>query len=148
MASLCLLHVLLGVDLMSPGVEDLSQRYARDHSSSEGLLCYHTINTVHTLLVDNQEHHTLGWMDYKPYPQEHALFAHTLVWVAYQARKRQNKVPRWVLRFVLHSLSSDPLPSTSVIMNCLSIIAIDLGCDVSTARTTTLDERYVILNKC
>ena len=53
------------------------------------------------------------------------------------------KVPRWILRFALHSLSLDPLPPTSVIVDCLSIIATDLGCDVADARFMTSDERYV-----
>jgi len=56
-------------------------------------------------------------------------------------KKRHGKVPRWFLRFALHHLHQDPPPPTSVVIDCLSIIAIDMGCTVS--KTATLDERYV-----
>ena len=58
-------------------------------------------------------------------------------------RTRCQKVPRWTLRFALHSLSLYPMPPTSAIADCLSIIAIDLGCDVSNSGFTLLDERCV-----
>jgi len=42
--------------------------------------------------------------------------------------KLPKKVPRWILRFARHLLSQDPLPPASAVANCLTIIAIDLGC--------------------
>jgi hypothetical protein len=57
--------------------------------------------------------------------------------------KRRKKVTCWTLQFVLHSLSMNPLPSTLVIKNCLSIIAVDLDCDISASGTSPLDDRYV-----
>ena len=65
-------------------------------------------------------------------------------WVEYQQAKHR-KVPRWFLRFALHSLSLDPPPPASVVADCLSIIATDLDCDVSDPGFTTSDEavRYV-----
>ena len=56
-------------------------------------------------------------------------------------RKRPQKVPRWILRYAHHLLSQDPLPSTSVIADCLSIILTDLGRPIP--NDTTLDERHV-----
>jgi len=56
-------------------------------------------------------------------------------------KNQHGKVPRWFLRFALHHLGQDPPPPTSVIIDCLSIIAVDMGCTLSA--TTALDERYV-----
>jgi hypothetical protein len=56
---------------------------------------------------------------------------------------RQVKIPRWILHFAFRSLSSDPLPPTSVVADCLSIIAIDLGCDITYPGSS--DERCVHL---
>ena len=56
--------------------------------------------------------------------------------------RQRVKVPRWILRFALYQLSQDPLPPTSIIINCLSIIAIDLGCTIATDGQIP-DERYV-----
>jgi len=81
------------------------------------------------------------WKNYKPSSGEYIIVARALAKLArFEYRRRgHRKVPRWLLRFAFHSLSQCLLPPTSVIANCLSIIAIDLGCDLSD--TTTPDER-------
>lgn len=56
------------------------------------------------------------------------------------------KVPRWILRFALHYLSQDPLPPTSIIIDCLLIIAIDLDCGIP-LKSTIQDERYLHISK-
>jgi len=80
----------------------------------------------------------INWYDYKPSNAEHVA----LVQIArfkYQ-RKQPQKIPRWILYYAGHLLSQDPLPPASVVVDCLSIIAMDLGRTVS--NITTLDERY------
>ena len=63
-------------------------------------------------------------------------------------RKTQHrKVPRQTLRFAFHSLSLDPLPPTPVVADCLSTIATDLGCDVSSIGSATFDERCVHMSE-
>ena len=83
------------------------------------------------------------WEDYKPSSGEHNIVASALAKLArFEYRRRgHRKVPRWLLRFAFHSLSQHTLPPTSVIADCLSIVAIDLGCDIS--NTTTPRERCV-----
>ena len=44
--------------------------------------------------------------------------------------KERAKVPQWLLRFALHSLSQDPPPPPSIVSDSLSIITIDLECYV------------------
>ena len=68
------------------------------------------------------------WDGYRPSSDEYVIVAHALAKVAkfeYQ-RNGCRKVPRWLLCFALRSLSQSPLPPTSVVINCLSIIALDL----------------------
>ena len=145
-ASLCLLRVLSGIDPTSTAVKHMCQKYidiVSHHANFEALLWCHTISVIHILFIGKQEGLSFQWMDYKPCPQEHALFANSLVQVAHKAQEHQGKVPRWILRFVLHSLSLEPPPLTSVVIDCLSIIGIDLGCDISSTRAMTLDERYI-----
>ena len=83
------------------------------------------------------------WEDYKPSNDEHVIVSRALAKLArFEYRRRgHRKVPRWLLRFAFHSLSQHTLPPTSVIADCLSIVAIDLGCDIS--NTTTPCERCV-----
>ena len=84
------------------------------------------------------------WEDYKLSSDEQVILARTpaeLVPFECQRRRPYHKVPRWILRFVLHCLSQDPPPPASVVTDCLAIIAVDLDCTVS--GTTTLDVRYV-----
>lgn len=145
-ASLHLLHALSGVDPVSTVVRGMPQhpdRISSHCSDFKGLLCYHTINVIQILSAGKQEGHSIGWTVHKPHPQEHTLFTNTLVQVACEEGALQGKVPRWMLRSVLHSLSLNPPPPTPVIVNCLLIIAIDLGCNVSSTRNKTLDHRYV-----
>jgi len=79
-----------------------------------------------------------NWYDHKLSGGEHIFYVQ-LAQLKYRTGGRR-KVPRWILRFVLHYLSQDPPPPTSVIISCLSIIAIDLDCTVP---GTGPDERYV-----
>ena len=62
--------------------------------------------------------------------------------VCYQEAQDQS-VSHQFLSFTLSILSLDPPPPTSVIADCLSIIAIDLGCDVSNTGTITVENRCV-----
>ena len=61
--------------------------------------------------------------------------------VGCQQASREMKVPRWILRFALRSLSLDPLPQKPVVADCLRIVATDLGCHVPNIKT--LDKRHV-----
>ena len=81
----------------------------------------------------------IQWKDYKLSSNEHAALVQ-LAKSEYR-RKQRRKVPRWILRFALHYLSQVPLPPTPVVVDCLLIIAIEMGCTV--VDTTVLDERCV-----
>ena len=142
-------HRLSVTDPASNVPADLRQYYSRvvpPNTDFLGFPFYYTITKIHGLANQNWDPHRLQWDDYRPIAQDHILAAQDMIEAAqtgYQETRRQ-KVPRWILRFAFHSLSLDPLPPTSVIADCLSIIAIDLGC---VAHTGSLDERCVHISQ-
>jgi hypothetical protein len=150
LSALCFFHTISHLSIMDPTssvLEDVRQRYTEvfpPRVDFHGHQFYHTMNAVRCLFVRSQERRTFQWSDYKPSSHEHTVVAYTLAKLAqfgYQ-RTQHQKVPRWILRFALHSFALDPLPAP-IVADCLSIIAIDLGCDVSSIGATTLDERCV-----
>ena len=147
-ACMCLLRALSCMDWTAMVDEDMFERYASTISPGanfEELLCRHTMRAIHALLFSHKGY-WLDWTDYKPHPTEYVFFANALDHVVRaRASLVGSKVPRWVLRFVLHSLSmslsQDPPPPTPTTIACLSIIAVDLGCNISNTSGPT-PERY------
>ena len=80
--------------------------------------------------------------DCTPSNDEHVIVACALTRLAlFESWMRGvAKVPRWLLGFPFRFLSQDPPPPASIVVNCLSISAIDLVCDVPT--TVTSANRY------
>ena len=144
-ASMCLLHALSDMDPASVIISQIRQQYLAvipPTANFKDLSCYHTLNAIHALLISRRDRQAFSWADYKPCAQEHVSLTAALAQVAYARGPPVRKVPRWILRFVIRSLSQDPPPPTSVILDCLSIVAIDLNWDVSSTEITTPDERY------
>ena len=100
-------------------------------------ICYHSYDAQPT-----GKPRDIWWHDLRPSNQEHIRLARHMVEAAqaYQQAQRK-KVPRGILRFALSSISLDPTPPPSVVANCLTILAIDLGYSVSDI--TTPNDRCV-----
>jgi len=146
-ASLCLLRALSGIDPTSVTLRDMRKRYLTvipPKANFEGLLCYHTINAIHAVFVSSSGRGFFELKNYMPRTREHIFFANTLVRIAHNG-ELHGKVPRWVLRFVIHSLDRSPQPPMEVIADCLTTIAIDLGCEISEGDVRNPDKRYVCL---
>ena len=151
-SSMCFLrtfHNLSVKDPTSAVLKDVSRRYDKVFpfkTDFEGLPCYYTMSEINPL--GNQRWwypRDIQWGDHRPSTQEHISFARSMAegaQVECQQTQRR-KVPRWILRFALHSMSLDPLPPMAVVADCLLIIMIDLGCDMSNAGDIIPDERYV-----
>ena len=93
----------------------------------------HSMIKIHFLVKEREGRRDILWENYKPPGQVHISFARQMAEAArveYQESQYQ-KVPRWILRFALHSLSMDPSPPVPVVSDCLTIAAIDLGCQIS-----------------
>ena len=168
MSAMCFLRVFSSLLITKPTpstIDDVRQRYGRAFpffSMLGGSPYYPHVNAIHRLFRTNALRrglatgnlHThfkrkyfpdLAWTYYNPPPDELVPFAQALAQVAqseYQSYEGGNrKVPRWLLRFALRFLSEDPLPPISVVINCLTIIATDLGCNVSDINSMPLVER-------
>jgi len=149
-SSLFCLHMLSHLVVMDPmpkTLENIRRRYTRTIPSKisfDDPLLPHTLGIIHSALHTNRTEGLVlpfpqrrarwrvQWNDYEPPSDEHIKVARVLTNFARSEYQRSEpaKVPRWLLRFALHSLSRDPLPPVSVITDSLSIIAINLGCDV------------------
>ena len=151
-AALCCLRTLSHLAVTDPTLSALGsvrQQYDRAFlpgTDFNALSFPYTLGPIHMLLHPEDQfarQRFPRWEDYNPSSDEYAIVAHALVNIArfWRQQKSHEKVPRCLLRFVLRSLSRSSLPSTTVIVNCLLIVAIDLDCDPS--NTTTSDERCV-----
>lgn len=140
------LQYLSDTDRTSGTLADLRRRYKRFFpvdTDFRGLPFYHTMKKIHALADTEWDPCNSQWDDYRPSNEEFISFARGMVEAAqaeYQESEHR-KVPRWILRFALHSISLDPPSPTSVVADSLTIVAIDLGCDVS--NITALEERCV-----
>jgi len=137
---------LLATDPTSSILKDVHQCFRETFPAFvPGHQSYNTVNAAQYLLFQHREYQSFQWSDYQPSPHEHTMVAHNLLKVAQFGfqRTQEPKVSCKILSFALHSLSLDPPPPTSVIADCLSIIAIDLGCDIPDTGTMVSDQRYV-----
>ena len=138
------------MDPTSRALADIQRRYNQVVPSEldfTGLKFYSTMARIHALAGRFGNPRDIRWPNpnpyYRPPFQEHVSLARSMAAEAQEKyQQTQNaKVPRSILRSALYFLSLCPLSPTSVVANCLTIVAIDLGCDVS--KIELLDERYV-----
>ena len=143
-------HHLSVTDPASSALADIRRRYDEVipiFPDFTRLPFSHTMIKIHFLVKEREGRRDILWENYKPPGQVHISFARQMVEAArveYQESQYQ-KVPRWILRFAIHSLSMDPPPPVPVVADCLAIAAIDLGCQVSDERD--LEERCVYIEQ-
>ena len=155
LSSMCFLrafHRLSVTDPTSSVLEDVRRSHDRVFpfkTDFGSLPFYYAMAKIHGLSNQTWNSRLVRWDDYKPSTQEHIQVARDIAEAArveYQ-QSQHRKVPRWILRFTLRSLSLDPPPPTPVIADCLSIIAIDLGCDISNIGPEITDGRCVHISQ-
>jgi hypothetical protein len=130
--------------------KDLHQRYKRIFPPNVRLVnpsCPVITGALYHLFAQSEEQPDITWTHYNPSPDELTSLAHTLAQVTQFEHRRgeyeNHEVPPWLVSFALRFLSQDPLPPTSVIIDCLTIIAADLGCDASDIKRVVSDEKCV-----
>ena len=147
-AATCLLSTLshlLVVDPKSDILGDVHQEFNRvlpPTTDLQDLPFRHTIKIVGGLFNGFEHLKGLSWEGVDLSTPDNIALAHSLVrvaWLYYQRPGGQKKVPRWILRFSLHCLLWSSNPPVSVIADSLSIVAIDLGCDI----VDSFNKRYV-----
>ena len=149
-SALCCLRMLPHLTTMDPtssAFKDMRRRYTKTfplETNFEGFPSYHRFGIIHNTFYPSRKvvlpqffyRPKIQWKGCEVSSSEHAVLIQ-LARFEYQ-RKRYQKVPRWILRFAYHLLSKEPLPPASVVADCLSIVAMDMGCTAP-----TLDERCV-----
>ena len=148
-SSLCFLQTishLLATDLISRDTWDIHKSYCRAFQLSsdlDDLPFSYILRIIHMIFRKYVPRWLLPktlqqvrWEGYGPLSSEHASVAHALAEAARFEYRWFHTVPCWILRFAFHSLSQSPLPPATVVVDCLSIIAINLGCDTSSVRAS------------
>ena len=141
------LHHLSAMDPTSSVLVDLRQRYITIFPfvpEFGSLPLYPTMAQIHHLFTFR----TIP-RNYRPSTRGHITVARGMVeaaWVGYQ-KTQHRKVPRRILRLASDFLSLNPPPPTPATIDCLSIVAIDLGCDVANVGSMILDERCVRISQ-
>lgn len=144
---------LLVTEPTSTVIRDVRQRYGRVFPSRvdlHGLPHPIIISATHHLFAGPQDRTEINWRSYNPTVDELTPFSRALAQVAqfeYHRGEGHPKVPQWLIRFALRFLSQAPLPPTSVVVDCLTIIATELGCTLPDANRVTSGQRHVYASK-
>jgi len=151
-SAMCFLRAFSHVSSAEPKstiIRDVGQRYKRAfpyYGAFQGLPCPIVMGAIHNLFArGTRERQIIDWRYYNPSNDELVPFSRALAQAAqfkYCRGGDEPEVPHWLVGFALRFLSQDPLPSTSVVIDCLVIVATDLGCNVSDNKMTP-DERCV-----
>jgi len=144
MCFLCAFSRLSSAEPTSTVISDVRQRYKRVFPSrvnSEGPP-RPIISAIHNLLCTGwSERRRVEWSCYNPSNDELVPFSRALAQAAqFECHRDEPGVPDWLVGFPLRFLSQDPLPPTSVVIDCLMIVATNLGCNVADNDVTS-DER-------
>ena len=150
-SAMCCLHTLSHLMTADPTqgiLEDSRQRFTRVLRQGTYTYDLPVLGVIQTIFYSRSppyRQRDIQWEDYKPSSNEHIVVAHALAKISRFEYRRggHQRVSRWLLRFALHSLSQSPLPPTSVVIDCLSIIAIELGHVYNPPITATSNERCV-----
>ena len=142
------LHYLIVTDPTSRVLENVHQYYDKvfpRHINFTGFPSRHTIAMIDTLARVHSSRRQAIWKDDdRPSDGEHIRFARDIAERAQAEYQREHIVPESILNFALDSMFLDPLPPVLIIVDCLKVIAIALGCDVPDV--AAYDERYVCLS--
>ena len=140
------LHYLATMDPTSSSLARLRLHYNEVFPSQLDFASFpfhSTMTEVHALAGRFGNPRDIKWHNYRMTIHEHIPFAQRMLQAAQEGYQQTDcrKVPRWILHSALYFLSLSPVSPPSVVANCLTILAIDLGCNVPD--TTVSDERCV-----
>ena len=141
---------LLSTEPTSAVVGDIRQRYESVFPfgiDMGSLQCPAIMSAIHNLIAGSWRHQKdIDWRNYQPSVEELVSFSRVLAQVAkfeYHKGDNESRTPCWLVCFALRFLSQEPLPPPSVVVDCLTIIAVNLGYNVSDTNNVGLDKRCV-----
>ena len=151
-SAMCFLGSFSSLSVADPTslvIRDVRQRYERafpPRVNFRGLPHPVIMSAIYNLFTGPQDRMEIDWRSYEPQIDELVPFSRALAQAAqfeYHRGGARPEVPRWLIQFALRFLSLDPLPPTSVVVDCLTIIATDLGCTIIDTHGTASNERPV-----
>jgi hypothetical protein len=151
-SAMCFLRAFSSLSIAEPTsalIRDVRQRYERTFPSRidlRGLPRPIIISAIHHLFAEPRDRTEISWRNFHPTIDELIPFSRALAQAAqleYHRGEDQPKAPRWLIRFALRFLSQSPPPPTPVVVDCLTIIATDLGCAPPDVNRMALGERHV-----
>ena len=140
------LQNLILMDPTSNVLEDLHRRYnavVSPDADFAGLPFNSTISAIHTFSRGLGTSGNLRQRRPSVSGQGHIPFSQHIAKAAQEKYQETHgeKVPRWALRSACHLLSLGSVSPPSSIVDCLTVIAIDIGCNVSEVKAS--NERCV-----
>jgi len=144
-SAMCFLRVYccsLSMESVASVYRDVCQWYERAFPrfvDLQGLPCPHVVGVIHNLFGGLNP--SPDWRLYDPPTDELVPLSYALAQIAQFRSSWVGSEPEWLAGFALRFLSQDPLPPTSVVIDCLTVVAIGLGCNVFDTNSAVLDER-------
>ena len=140
---------LTAMDPTSSILASVVQRYERifpPHLTSGNLPFPHTLGIIHEAIHPGWELRTsIDWTDYESTNHEHVVVSRALLklcrFKCKDPRREYDIVPLQFHHFAAHFLTQNSLPSSSIVADCLLILATELHCNVP--ETMISEERYV-----
>jgi len=149
----CLLRAFSRFSNVEPApavIRDVLQRYKEDFPPHINLDCIPSLRVmkvIDPLFALPRERVVFTWRHYYPSTDELVSFARILAQDQVARVKYYWRGGHWLVGFALRFLSQDPLPPTSVVADCLTIVATHLGSNVLDTSTVTPDEKCVSISK-
>ena len=138
---------LAATDPTSRDLETIHRHSLMDSSRRidfTGLPSRHSTTVIRALITGGWSPGHIWRSDDRPSDRDHIMFARDMAEFAQAVYQRGREVPKWIPDFALNSLFLDPLPTATIIADCLKVIAIDFGWDISDIATS--DERCLCLS--
>lgn len=151
-SAMCFLRIfsrLLSQEPASAVVAGIRQQYEKIFPSGVDMRRLPSpiiMSSIHSLIAGPSDQTTIDWRTYHPSNGELIHLSRALAQASqfiYREEKFQPQGIYWLIRFAFRFLSQDTLPPTSVVIDCLSILATELGYDVQDATGTESDDRCV-----
>ena len=137
---------LLSTEPTSSVIGDVWKRYERVFPFTvdlRGLPCPIAMDVIHHLFIGHWFRMDVCWTNYGPPIDELVTTSRALAQAARSGLCGRAGLVRFALRFLSH----DPLPPSPIVVDCLTIVAIELGYDVSDIFRTMANEKCVYVTK-
>ena len=149
-SAVCLLRAYAAVATTEPTstvIDDVRNRYKTEFPNVFSLCPYKSpvVHATHGVLDWGSVVLGPQWKHYNPPVDELISFSRAIAQVVQSyCRTSHSSFPDWLIEFALHLLSRKPPPPTSVVVDCLTLIAANLECNVPDAESVVLSAESVI----